>query len=207
LADQRLYRGKVTRRPTAALEVTTALMAALDEHASGLERHSTHVSHLARETARVLALSEAEVEQIDVGARLHDIGKLGIPESILDKRGPLDEDERAFLRRHTVIGERIIGAAGSLAPTASLVRSSHERFDGNGYPDGLSGQQIPLGARIIAACDAYDAMITARPYSPARSPADAIAELRGSGTQFDPDVVQALTQALIAAAEPLAVAY
>ena len=95
---------------------------------------------------------------------LHDVGKVAIPDAILDKPGPLDEDEWAFMRRHTIIGERILHAAPALAAAAPLVRSRHERFDGTGYPDGLAGDDIPLGARIIAVCDAYDAMISDRPY-------------------------------------------
>jgi diguanylate cyclase (GGDEF)-like protein len=207
LADQRLYRQKAQRGPAVELEVTRALMAALTEHTSGLDRHSTDVSNLACETALALGLGQGEIDQIGAAARLHDIGKLGIPESILDKPGPLDAEEWAFIRRHTVIGERIISAAESLASAARLVRSSHERFDGDGYPDGLRGSQIPIGARIIAVCDAYDAMVTARPYSPAKSPASAMAELkRCAGRQFDPDVVRAFAAALVARAEVSAVA-
>ena len=102
-------------------------------------------------------------------AELHDIGKVAIPDSIVEKPGPLDDEEWAFMRRHTIIGERILAAAPSLAPVGELVRSSHERYDGRGYPDGLAGEDIPLGARIIAVCDAFDAMLADRPYSPARS--------------------------------------
>ena len=104
----------------------------------------------------------------------------------------LDDGEWAFMKTHTIIGERILAAAPALAPMAKLVRSSHERWDGGGYPDGLAGEDIPLGARIIAVCDSFDAMISDRPYSAARSVADAVAELeRCAGTQFDPAVVAA----------------
>ena len=121
---------------------------------------------------------------------MHDVGKTAIPDAILNKPGPLDAKEWHFMHRHTVIGERIILAAPSLAPTAGLVRSSHEAFDGSGYPDGICGEAIPLGARIIAICDAFDAMTSSRAYRGARSDQDAIAELRRcSGTQFDPAVV------------------
>jgi HD-GYP domain-containing protein (c-di-GMP phosphodiesterase class II) len=112
---------------------------------------------------------------------------------ILEKPGPLDEEEWAFMRQHTVIGERILGVAPSLARAAELVRASHEHFDGTGYPDGLAGEEIPLPARIIAVCDAYDAMTTGRPYRPMpMSPEGALGELRSSaGSQFDPAVVAA----------------
>ena len=116
-----------------------------------------------------------------------------MPDAILAKPGPLDEREWEFVRQHTLVGERILRAAPALHSVAKLVRSSHERFDGTGYPDGLVGQTIPLGARIVSACDAWDAMITTRPYRHALSTADALQELRRcSGTQFDPVVVRAL---------------
>ena len=118
-----------------------------------------------RRRPRSLGLEPEDVEAVRQAAQLHDIGKVAIPEAILHKPGPLDDDEWAFMRRHSVIGERIIGEAPALARVAAMVRSSHERFDGTGYPDGLAGKDIPLGARIVAVCDAFDAMITERPYS------------------------------------------
>jgi two-component system cell cycle response regulator len=119
------------------------------------------------------------------------VGKTAIPDAILNKPGPLDEKEWDFIRRHTVIGERIILAAPSLAPTAELVHSSHEAFDGSGYPDALRGEAIPLGARIIAICDAFDAMTSKRAYRGAMPTEDAIAELRRcAGKQFDPDIIE-----------------
>ena len=142
--------------------------------------------------AERLGLPAHEVKLHPLAAELHDVGKTAIPDAILNKPGPLDDDEWEFMRRHTVIGERIILAAPSLAPTAELVRSSHERFDGTGYPDALRGEEIPLGASIIAVCDAFDAMVSERPYRDAMSPADALVELRRcAGTQFDPGVVEA----------------
>ncbi|MCW3058059.1 MAG: diguanylate cyclase and metal dependent phosphohydrolase, partial [Solirubrobacterales bacterium] len=124
---------------------------------------------------------------------LHDVGKMAIPDTILDKPGPLSRNERTFMERHTLVGERILAAAPALAPIAALVRSSHERYDGDGYPDSLAGEHIPLGSRIVCACDAFNAMTTDRPYAGRRSPAEALSEMRRcAGTQFDPQVVVAL---------------
>jgi two-component system, cell cycle response regulator len=136
--------------------------------------------------------SRSTFEAVRQAAQLHDIGKVAIPEAILHKPGTLDDDEWAFMRRHSEIGERIIAEAPALTRVAAMVRASHERFDGGGYPDGLSRDEIPLGARIVAVCDAFDAMITERAYSAAMSPEDAERELRAcAGSQFDPDVVEA----------------
>jgi response regulator RpfG family c-di-GMP phosphodiesterase len=150
------------------------------------------VAQLATMTAERLGLPEHEVKRIEMAAQLHDIGKVAIPETILGKPGPLDEEEWEFMRRHTEIGERIVMAAPSLAHAADLVRSSHERYDGRGYPDQLAGEDIPIGATIIAVCDAFHAMTSARPYSDRVAVIDAIAELRRcAGSQFDPRVVPA----------------
>jgi two-component system cell cycle response regulator len=132
------------------------------------------------------------------------VGKVAIPDDIINKPAALDDDEWAFMRRHTVIGERILAAAPALGRAAKLVRASHEAFDGSGYPDALAGSAIPLGARIIAACDAFDAMISNRPYSRARSTEEALAELRRcAGTQFDPAVVAVFEQVLADRSESL----
>jgi HD-GYP domain-containing protein (c-di-GMP phosphodiesterase class II) len=129
---------------------------------------------------------------------MHDIGKTAIPEAILNKPGPLDEREWEFMRRHTIFGERILSAAPALVPVAKLVRSSHERWDGGGYPDALAGEQIPLGARIIFTCDAYDAIVSNRAYQDARGSDEALAELaRCAGSQFDPHVVAVLTEVVL----------
>jgi len=137
-----------------------------------------------------LGLEAAELDGLARAAELHDIGKMAVPDAVLDKAGPLTADDRRFIGQHTLVGERIIGAAPDLRPVGRLVRSSHERWDGRGYPDGLAGEDIPLGSRIIAVCDAYDAMTSERPYRAAVTMDDAIAELRRcSGTQFDPGVV------------------
>src|SRR6185437_8722335 len=125
--------------------------------------------------------------QVRHAAALHDIGKVAIPDAIINKPAALSDDEWAFMRRHTLIGERIVAAAPALGGAAALVRASHEAWDGTGYPDALAGTDIPVGARIIAVCDAFDAMIASRPYSPPRSTDEALAELRRcAGSQFDP---------------------
>jgi HD-GYP domain-containing protein (c-di-GMP phosphodiesterase class II) len=156
-----------------------------------------HVRGLALSVCRNLHLGAEALDEIGRAAELHDIGKVAIPDAILNKPGPLDEHEWAFMRRHTLIGEDILAAAPALAPVARLVRSSHERFDGSGYPDGLEGDEIPLGSRVIFACDAFDAMTSDRPYHPALSREEALAEMvRCSGTQFDPAAVEALRAAL-----------
>ncbi len=191
IADQRMYEQKST--PLAASRQSTdVLLKVLSERHTGLRTHLSSVAGLAERIAERLGVGEHEIKQISLAAKLHDIGKTAIPDEILNKPGPLDQDEWEFMRRHTVIGERIILAAPSLAPSAGLVRSSHERFDGTGYPDALNGGAIPLGASIIAVCDAFDAMVSKRPYRAAMSTGDAVVELRRcAGTQFDPTVVEA----------------
>lgn len=191
IADQRLYAQKASPS-SASRQSTDVLLEVLSERDSELRSHLSTVSGLAERIAERLGLGAHEIKLISLAAKLHDVGKTAIPDEILNKPGPLDQDEWEFMRTHTVIGERIILAAPSLAPSAGLVRSSHERFDGTGYPDALDGGAIPLGASIIAVCDAFDAMVSQRPYRAAMSRADAVAELRRcAGTQFDPHVVEA----------------
>ncbi len=196
LADARMYAQKAARS-TPAGQAAATLMQLLAERDSELDAHTHNVARLAVATATRLRVGEPDLANLRLAAQLHDIGKMAIPESILVKPGPLDEREWAFVHQHTIIGERIMKAAPSLAEAAKLVRSSHERIDGRGYPDGLVGDAIPLGARIVAACDAYDAMISDRCYHDAVDPDEAVAELRrGSGTQFAPEVVEALCAVL-----------
>jgi len=166
----------------------------LSERSPSLHHHLANVASLAQAVSRKHGLPEVDVEWIRIAAELHDVGKMAIPDTILNKPGPLSNDEWAVMKRHTVIGERIIRSSrsvASMAPAARLVRSSHERYDGTGYPDGLCAGEIDVGASIIAVCDAYDAMRSDRVYRKARSHEDAIAELRRcAGTQFDPAVVE-----------------
>jgi putative nucleotidyltransferase with HDIG domain len=170
------------------------LLQVLGEREPALLDHLDGVAALALSVGRQLQLDPEDVDVLVRAAEMHDIGKMAIPETILDKPGPLDAEERKFMRRHTILGERILSAAPALVPVARLVRSSHERWDGGGYPDGLAGTDIPLGSRIICACDAYDAIVSTRPYSASCSSAAALAELAElAGSQFDSDVVHALT--------------
>jgi hypothetical protein len=148
---------------------------------------------LATDVARSLGLADAQVSDVAQVARLHDIGTVGIPDSVLQKPGPLNETEWDLIRQHPAIGARILAATRTLAHLAPAVKCHHERFDGHGYPDGLRGEAIPLASRITFACDAYDAMLNARPYRPALDDASALRELRaGAGSQFDPLVVDAI---------------
>jgi diguanylate cyclase (GGDEF)-like protein len=197
LADQRMYAQKHGGRRSAGSQSRDVLLRALAERDPELRTHLATVADLAVAVATTLGLNAAEVEQVRHAADLHDVGKVAIPDAILDKPGPLDDDEWAFMRRHTIIGERIVAAAPALGPVAALVRASHERFDGRGYPDGLAGEEIPLGARIVAVCDSFDAMVADRPYREPMSDAAALAELRRcAGSQFDPRVVDAFAAAL-----------
>jgi two-component system, cell cycle response regulator len=192
IADQRMYANKHGGRTSARSQSRDVLLRALAERDPGLGEHLSGVASLAEAVARRLRLDDEEVEHVRHAAELHDVGKMAIPDAILDKPAPLDPDEWEFIRRHTIIGERIVAAAPALRPVATLVRSSHERWDGTGYPDRLRGEEIPLGARIVAVCDAFDAMIATRPYRIGMEAHMALAELeRCAGTQFDPAVVDA----------------
>ena len=174
-----------------------ALAAAIEERDHYTRDHSDQVVHLARGVAMILGLATSKVERIADAALLHDVGKLGVPHEILHKRGPLTDEEWAVMADHPVAGERILLRIPELASLAPIVRHEHEHWDGSGYPDGLRGHNIPVGSRIILACDAYEAMTTPRPYRAALTRERAIGELRaGSGTIYDPDVIDALLDLL-----------
>ncbi len=189
-ADQRLYASKSTGRRSAARQASDALLQALHERQPELYDHLHGVGDLVAAVGERMGLAGDELDMLRQAGELHDLGKVAIPDSILSKPGPLDEKEWVFVRQHPLVGERIIAAAPALAQVGKLVRASHERFDGSGYPDGRAGEEIPLGARIIAVCDAYDAMIGPRPYRLGMSDEVALAELRRcAGEQFDPAIV------------------
>jgi HD-GYP domain-containing protein (c-di-GMP phosphodiesterase class II) len=142
-----------------------------------------------------MALIPEELDEVVRAAELHDVGKMAIPDQILHKPGPLSPEEWAFVRRHPLVGERILSVAPALLPVAKIVRATHERWDGSGYPDGIAREEIPLGARIVAVCDAFEAMVAPRAYRAARSVAEALEELRAcAGSQFDPAVVEAFCE-------------
>jgi two-component system, cell cycle response regulator len=192
LADQRMYAQKSGGRTSARRQSADVLLQALQESDPELGAHLGDVARLADATARELGMSSDEVDHVRAAGELHDVGKMAIPDAILNKPGPLDEVEWEFVRRHSIIGERIVAAAPALAGVAKLVRSVHEHWDGSGYPDSLAGEQIPLGARVVCVSDAFHAMTADRPYRQALSSDAASAELlRCAGSQFDPQVVDA----------------
>jgi putative nucleotidyltransferase with HDIG domain len=188
------------RLERAYLGTAEALAAALEAKDAYTADHAHTIADQAEAVGRRLGMDEEELQDLRLGAVFHDIGKIAVPEAILNKPGPLTPEERELMERHTVVGEQILAPVEFLAGVCKLVRHEHERWDGGGYPDGLAGEQIPLGARIILACDALHAMTSDRPYRRAL-PADvAHAELRRhSGTQFDARVVDALLAELGAA--------
>jgi two-component system cell cycle response regulator len=198
LADERLYLRKEDRSPSGAREqARNVLLRIMQAKQPGLCDHTGHVSQLAVSVGRQLALDAERLDELARAADLHDIGKVGVPDAILDKPSTLDHEEWDLVRQHTLIGERILSAAPALRPVARIVRASHERWDGRGYPDGLAGEAIPLGARIVAVCDAYDAMVSDRCYRSALSSAAAREELiQEAGRQFDPQVVGTVLEAL-----------
>ncbi len=196
MADHRMYANKSGARTSAGAQSRDVLISALRERRPDLHDHVTDLAQTALEVARELGMDAERCDEVARAAELHDTGKVAIPDAILGKPGPLDAEEWDFMRRHTIIGERIISAAPALVPVAALVRSSHERWDGQGYPDQLRGEHIPLGARVIAVCDAFEAMLADRPYRAPMSSEEALVELRRcAGTQFDARVVAAFEAA------------
>ncbi len=203
IADQRLYVQKTLAREPARTEWRDVLLELLRERDPELDSHVQQVAHYAHRLGRELGMEGEELRALVAAAELHDIGKAAIPEAILDKPGPLDAQERAFVERHTAIGERIIASAPTGRPVAAIVRSTHEHYDGRGYPDGLAGEQIPLASRIIAICDAYEAMTSDRSYRPAMSPREARDELRlCAGSQFDPQLAEIFLRLLAREPQP-----
>ncbi len=183
----------------AARSVVRALSATLQARDGYTSDHADAVHDLSMAVGARLGLDRQQLAELAAVALLHDIGKIGIPDAVLHKPGPLDDSELQIMRRHPVIGERILSAVPGLESVATAVRHEHERWDGGGYPDGLSGEQIPLASRIVLACDAWHALVSDRPYRAALDEDVALEELRScSGNQFDPAVVDALLATLAA---------
>lgn len=190
LADERLYAAKQSGRRSPSRQSSDVLLQALRERNPDLGSHLRDVGGLTAAVGARMGIDAEELDVLRLAGELHDIGKVAIPDAILSKPGPLDPEEWALVYQHTLIGERILAAAPALRKVAELVRSSHEWYDGTGYPEGKAAEEIPLGSRIVAVCDAFDAMVGPRPYRLGMSEECAIAELRrAAGTQFDALVV------------------
>jgi putative two-component system response regulator len=182
------------RRAITSLERATQIVAALANAVEakdvGLVHHCRWLAHHAARVGASVGLRGDELEAVAYGALLHDVGKIGVPEHLLRKEGPLSDDEWGVMRRHPEIGERICRPLRASRTFAPIIRHHHERFNGTGYPDGLRAERIPLGARIVAVADAYEAMVHGRPYQPAQAHGrarDELLQLRG--VQFDPELV------------------
>ena len=174
-------------------EIIGCITSALEERDYYTEGHSQRVSDMVLALAKRMGFSKDEVMLFHFSAHLHDIGKIGIPDAILRKNGRLTDAEFAVIKQHPEIGARILRKSPAFAEIAEIVLHHHERFDGLGYPDGISGYNIPLGSRLIAVCDSIDAMMTTRSYRKAFSEQDCFEEIkRCSGTRYDPDVVDAV---------------
>lgn len=188
----RELRRSTARNETLFLNVLAVMAKVLEAKDPLTRSHSQNVSTLSSAIAREMGFQDDEVRRIGIAGILHDIGKMGIQEAILKKPGPLDEAEREIVQRHTTIASLILEPIEQLQGAVGYIKHHHERYDGGGYPDGLAGERIPLGARIIHAAEAFDAMVTKRSYNAPKSPHEALQELRRcSGAQFDPQVVNA----------------
>jgi two-component system cell cycle response regulator len=197
LADRRLYADKGRSSRSFGNQARDLLLGVLRESRPQLGQHLEGVAELAVRLGQRVGLDAEELDVLGRAAELHDIGKMAIPDAILSRPGPLSADEWELVRSHTVIGERMLSVAPALVPVAALVRSSHERWDGKGYPDHLRGEEIAVGARIIALCDAFEAMTEDRPYRQAMDPADALEEIAANaGSQFDPTLAAILREEL-----------
>jgi diguanylate cyclase (GGDEF)-like protein len=202
IADRRMYSQKGRRADSASSQTRGVLLRVLHEREPELERHLDGVARLAATFGRQLSLDSEELDVLVRAAELHDIGKIAIPDEILHKSGELTPEEWTLMRKHPMIGQRVLDAAPALGEVAELVRSTHERWDGSGYPDGLSGREIPIGSRVILICDAYNAMTEGRPFRAARSNKQALEELVSeAGTQFDPELVKTFTEKVMPALE------
>ena len=188
--EERDLRTRAEAIITAGVDVLARAVDMRDDYTG---RHSAEVGELARKVGERLGMDAAEIELLECAARLHDLGKLGVPDTILQKPGPLDEAEWAIMRRHPEWGAEMVASVPGLERVGLLVGSHHERWDGSGYPEGLAAEAIPLASRVISVCDAYEAMVSRRPYRSSLSAGTAMGELvAGAGSQFDPAVVAAV---------------
>lgn len=193
-AELRRERAKLEQVTTATLEALVNALEAKDEYLRG---HSARVADLAAQVASEMGLDDEQVEQLRRAGRLHDIGKIGITEHVLQKHGPLTPEEFAHVKEHVTIGSQILSPLTHLGDIITFVRHHHEHWDGGGYPDGLKGAQIPLGARILGVVEIYDALTTARPYQERMDPDAAVARMKElSGRIIDPTVYAALLRAV-----------
>lgn len=192
MADRHSSRADIERISVATLEALVNALEAKDPHLRG---HSARVADLAATVAAATGANDDQIERVRTAGRLHDIGKIGIREDLLSRPGPLTDEEYEEVKQHVVVGSQILRPLVHLHDVIAFVRSHHERWDGSGYPDRLSGEAIPLGARIINAAEIYDALTTSRPYQERMEPAAAIERMRELvGTVLDPDVHAALAR-------------
>jgi putative nucleotidyltransferase with HDIG domain len=198
LERKRLERQMLLQKSTGILlQAIDALVAAIDAKDRMTAGHTTRVTHLSLAMADTLGLPSEERYTLELAARLHDIGKLSLPDSALNKSGRLSEEEWAIMRRHPAVGSQIVGSIEELSYIATIVRHHHERLDGRGYPDGLQGEAIPFLSRIIAVADAFEAMTSERSYRQKKTTDEAIVELRKCvGTHYSSDIVEALVESL-----------
>jgi HD-GYP domain-containing protein (c-di-GMP phosphodiesterase class II) len=198
LAGEALRCAEAERNLETTLHASVESLAALLDLRDGYTgQHSSSVVALCEQVGRRVGVTGDELEHLRIAAHLHDLGKIGVPDEILHKPGPLDDAEWSIMREHPVWGARALETIPGFRPASHAVRHHHERWDGSGYPDGLAGEAIPIGARVIAVCDAYEAMTSTRPYRPALSDSEARERLvAGTGTQFDPAATWGLLDAL-----------
>ena len=191
-AELQRERNRLERVSTATLE---ALVNALEAKDPYLRGHSARVADLSANIATEVGLSEEEVDRVRMAGRLHDLGKIGTRDAVVNKEGPLTADEFEHVKQHVIIGAQILAPLVHLGDIVAMVKSHHERFDGTGYPDGLRGEEVPLGGRVIAAAEVYDALTTSRPYQEKMTPEQAVERMADlSGTVLDPKVYEALVR-------------
>jgi len=191
-AELQRERHRLERVSTATLEVLVNALEAKDPYLRG---HSARVADLSANIATEMRLAEEDVERIRVAGRLHDLGKIGTRDAVVNKEGPLSADEFEHVKQHVIIGAQILSPLVHLGDIVAMVKSHHERFDGTGYPDGLRGEEVPMGGRIIAVAEVYDALTTARPYQEKMTPEQAVERMADlSGTVLDPKVYEALVR-------------